>query len=367
MASITTNWITYQGTSARVKLTFDSTQNIPTNQSIVPYEAVAELSPTGYHRSGAYAVVEIGSSSERGSTKTIYNGTQMAKGSFTFNHNLDGSLSLTVKVTLNIQGDVVSAQTTYVLPTIPRGHTFVLDKTMLTSGQSVKLTATKNVSTYTSTIKYSNGITEGTLFDKSTANEWDISYATLSNGMASGLTRRILITCETYNGNELVQTSPLYIAVNTGNIVLSLYDDGSGDIGVTIGERATGGGFNVKGIEANFSEATKVVFKEETDAVIARTSGATIMNYEVHKVGNVVNAQMRFRTTSATNAGTDLFVGTINKWLPIVEPVGMTTYFGSSAIVCTIWKDGTVRCRVVGAQVYATAEVQCAISYITNE
>lgn len=181
---------------------------------------------------------------------------------FTVPHNNDGTGSVTIYTDADISGgnpDFKSKSATVTLTTIPRGHTFTLSETMISAGQSVTLTATKNVEAYRSTITYDNGVTQGEIGRNQSRTSWEISYDTLAAGLPTGVTRNAAIICNTvnYDTGAIVSTTTLYVAVNTGHIALSLYDDGNG-VGATVGERATAPGFWVKGIAADFTQATEV-------------------------------------------------------------------------------------------------------------
>lgn len=183
---------------------------------------------------------------------------------FTVPHNNDGTGSVTIYTDADISGgnpDFKSKSATVTLTTIPRGHTFTLSETMLTAGQSVTLTATKNVEAYRSTITWDNSVSQGTIATNDAGTSWGISYDTLAAGLPTGVTRNAAIICNTvnYDTGAIVSTTTLYVAVNTGHIAFSLYDDGNGnEVGATVGERATAPGFWVKGIPADFTQATEV-------------------------------------------------------------------------------------------------------------
>lgn len=187
---------------------------------------------------------------------------------FVVPHNNDGTGSVEVYVEADISGgspDFKSKTATITLTKIPRGHSFSLNSTMITKGQTITLTAVKNVEAYRSTITFDNGVVQGEIGRNQSRTSWEISYDTLSNSLATGITRNVAIICKTinYDTGQEIATTILYVAVNTGHIAFSLYDDGS-NVGATVGERATSDGFCVKGIKADFTQATEVDFTGTT-------------------------------------------------------------------------------------------------------
>lgn len=222
---------------------------------------------------------------------------------FTVPHNNDGTGSVTIYTDADISGgnpDFKSKSATVTLTTIPRGHTFTLNETMLTAGQSVTLTATKNVEAYRSTITWDNGVSQGTITTNDAGTSWGISYDTLAAGLPTGITKNVSIICQTINfetGNVVSETT-LYVAVNTGSIVLSLYDDGT-DAGVTIGERAVKGGMNVY-TDAEFGKEGKPVnvnylhsfsigrFEKIWSQSIPSSMAATTLNVDLSKYEAIV-------------------------------------------------------------------------------
>ena len=172
---------------------------------------------------------------------------------FTISHDNSGNASVDIK----LFGEFIEAKTeakTLVLTSIPRNNSFTISPLLLTSGQTATITADRHGTSYTSTITWSNGINSGTITSESTETSWQVSYETLSNGIPVGTSRAVTFTCTTYNGSTQVgDIVTLSLTINTGKIPVSMYDDGNGNVGVTIGERATEPGFNLK-VKANVSD-----------------------------------------------------------------------------------------------------------------
>ena len=172
---------------------------------------------------------------------------------FTISHDNSGNASVDIK----LFGEFIEAKTetkTLVLTSIPRNNSFTISPLLLTSGQTATITADRHGTSYTSTITWSNGINSGTITSESAETSWQVTYETLSNGIPVGTSRAITFTCKTYNGSTQVgDIVTLSLTINTGKIPVSMYDDGNGNVGVTIGERATEPGFNLK-VKANVSD-----------------------------------------------------------------------------------------------------------------
>ena len=165
---------------------------------------------------------------------------------FTISHDNSGNASVDIK----LFGEFIEAKTetkTLVLTSIPRNNSFTISPLLLTSGQTATIIADRHGTSYTSTITWSNGINSGTITSESTETSWQVPYETLSNGIPVGTSRAVTFTCTTYNGSTQVgDIVTLSLTINTGKIPVSMYDDGNGNVGVTIGERATEPGFNLK-------------------------------------------------------------------------------------------------------------------------
>ena len=172
---------------------------------------------------------------------------------FTISHDNSGNASVDIK----LFGEFIEAKTetkTLVLTSIPRNNSFTVSPLLLTSGQTATIIADRHGTSYTSTITWSNGINSGTITNESIETSWQVPYETLSNGIPVGTSRAVTFTCTTYNGSTQVgDIVTLSLTINTGKIPVSMYDDGNVNVGVTIGERATEPGFNLK-VKANVSD-----------------------------------------------------------------------------------------------------------------
>lgn len=201
-------------------------------------------------------------------TRTSYTGTSevtlISGSSFAIKHDDDGKKTIYYRVVITNNGNNYAPRSTshdwtLVLENIPRGNSFSLDKTMLSKGESVVLTIAKSIDTYSSTINWSRSDgASGQIMIKDASTSKTITYEELADGLPTGVSAIIILTCETWNGFEYIASTTLEIRLSSGYMALSLYDDNNGDVGTTIGERAIGGGFNVL-IDATFGSTSKKV------------------------------------------------------------------------------------------------------------
>lgn len=269
MATFYTTYNQEYAPGVRAAITYEIEQDVAANISIIKILAAAEFRSSGnYYRNGAKVSVAADGKTIESATKAIGIGSYAGYGldfkftpdSITIKHNDDGTKTgLTITATFDIQGTKNTGSVVIDLPPIPRGNKYSIDKTMLTPNTAATLTATKINEAYTSTIEWTNGVMSGQIAGKSAATQWELNYSTLSAGIPAGLTRVASIICTTYNGDTAVMVTILQIAINTGSIVLSLYDNGNGKRGATFNKRAEGPGFfmpmqnNVAIIESNHS------------------------------------------------------------------------------------------------------------------
>lgn len=237
----------YQATNDNTYLTlyYEETINKLSNTSAlkIKVEETGNFTRTNY---GTYVEITGQSRWTIISSKTSVKPNTSWEKVFTIPHDNSGNASVSIK----LFGEFIEAKSdtkTLVLTSIPRNNSFMLSPLLLTSGQTATITADRHGTNYTSTITWSNGINSGTIASESIETSWQVPYETLSNGIPMGTSRAITFTCTTYNGSTQVgDIVTLSLTINTGKIPVSMYDDGNGNVGVTIGERAIEPGFNLK-------------------------------------------------------------------------------------------------------------------------
>lgn len=181
----------------------------------------------------------------------VTTGTTLASGNTIVGHNADGSKSLTFTVKVNVGYSNentfnCTATNNVTLNTIPRAATITATPAVIESG-NLTITATPPNTTFSTTVSYTVNGSTTTLWTKQTGTKSQaVSYATLAGKIGSFTSGVVTVTCQTYNGNTLIGTTTTQATIQTGKIPMSWYDTRQGSVGVTVGEKATGPGFNVK-------------------------------------------------------------------------------------------------------------------------
>jgi|GEM_PF-2913455 hypothetical protein len=177
-------------------------------------------------------------------------------------HDSQGNLSIVVKGIWhgydnnNNYGPVSNTLLNEIqFPQILRASTINVSPTFLTSGNAT-IMVTKHDPAYTTTLKYRVNNVDYVIATKSSNTTFYLAYNTIKNIIGSYTSAVVKITAITYSGNTILGEDSKEIIIQTGSIPLSLYDDMQGNTGVTLGEEATGAGFNVK-MEAQFDKSVK--------------------------------------------------------------------------------------------------------------
>lgn len=246
-----TGWSTYDSARGRCSLYWDETTNQSTNVSVLNYSLIMDTEPTGYYRTLISGTLTIdGNTITLPSNKRFYNGNTITSGSLTIQHESNGEKTISVNIYVNIGGDIRTADATVTLTKINRGNEFTVNPSY-TIGANISIGVTKYISTYRSEIRYVLNDVNYILVAKESDSSLDTSFTLLYSDIASHMSEytsaTLTLLCYTYNDDltELINTKTFYITVSTGTIPISMYDDRAGNVGVTIGEQATGPGFKV--------------------------------------------------------------------------------------------------------------------------
>lgn len=247
--SISTNSVTAYGLTTYFELSWSETISVNNNTSTLAFTLTTRQSPSGsgYQRTinASGSTVVINGTSYAISATKAYDGLVIwSTSGIVIEHNNDGTKAINASVKVNVGGDYVSGSGTIQLATIQRSSVVSVSPSLLTSGNAT-VTITPYVSTYTHTVSYTVNDTTKTLGTKTTTKTFTISYDTLKSIIGEYRSADVSVKCVTYNGSIELGTSYASFTVQTGKIPFSLYDDKNGNIGVTIGEQATGAGFNV--------------------------------------------------------------------------------------------------------------------------
>lgn len=247
--SINTNSVTAYDVTTYFELSWSEQIELATNKSILTAAVTTHQNPAG---SGYQRTINA-----NGSVVTINGTTYSISGQKTYDgkviwnitgieieHNQDGTKTITASLKVNVGGDYVSGNGTIELTTILRNSAVEVSPALLTSGNET-VTIKPYVDTYTHTVTYKVNDTTVTLATKTTEKELLIAYDDLKAIVGDYRSADVVVTVTTFNGDDELGTNTASFLVQTGKIPFSLYDDKNGNVGVTIGEQATGPGFNV--------------------------------------------------------------------------------------------------------------------------
>ena len=92
-----------------------------------------------------------------------------------------------------------------------------------------------------------------------------------------------------------------------------------------------------------------------TSQVVATTTG-TRESASVIKYGKTIHFNLTFTNNSSMASGSNVFVGTINKYRPMITAIGVT-YYSSHALVMSINPNGNIIIRNTGS-----TAVKCELS-----
>lgn len=113
---------------------------------------------------------------------------------------------------------------------------------------------------------------------------------------------------------------------------------------------------NITGIP-EFSEGT---------GIISRSSGATLNSSAYYKYGKVVQLRVVITSSGTTNAGSDCFIGTLNNSsLYPTQNISGIGYNGSCGVIMNVQSNGSINCRVIGANLGSGKNIGISATYIT--
>ncbi|MDO4378808.1 MAG: hypothetical protein Q4C64_06755 [Erysipelotrichia bacterium] len=240
-----TDWSTFDTAKGRCSLYWTETTNQQENTSKLDYSLIMDTQPVTYYRTLKSGTLNIaGTEISLPTNKKYYNGNIISSGTITVNHEKNGEKTITTSLTVNIGGDIRTANAEVTLTKINRENDFAIDPTY-TIGANVTIDVTKHNENYRSEIYYViNGVTY-ILVAKESESSVDTSftlyYQDLKEKIGEYSTTVATIACMTYNedATELIGTKLFYVTVSTGVIPISAYDDRAGNVGVSFGCEAS--------------------------------------------------------------------------------------------------------------------------------
>lgn len=187
----------------------ETSQSIANNTTTISWTLKgAGTGESSWYKAGAFKVVIAGEtvySTGESDRITLYNGTTVASGTYTFTHNSDGTKTFTASAQGGIYTYAVNCtgSKTFTLDTIARKST--LSASNGTLGTAQTLTVTRQATSLTHTITYSCGDASGTICTKSsnTSISWTPPL-TLANQNTTGTSVSVKFTITTYTGSTSV-------------------------------------------------------------------------------------------------------------------------------------------------------------------
>lgn len=163
------------------------------------------------------------------------------------NHNADGSRSVGISATFNINATIsgtkystITASGTVTLDTIPRVSSFSLSASSVVLGNAITISIARQSTAFTHRIKYSWGQQSGTIATGvATSQAWTVPLS-LANYIPNGTSGTCFITVETMNGSSVIGsqtksftgTVPTSIVPSISSVTLS---DPSGAVPTSFG------------------------------------------------------------------------------------------------------------------------------------
>lgn len=136
---------------------------------------------------------------------------------------------------------------------------------------------------------------------------------------------------------------------------LTSYIDASGNRSWTISELAP------------FLEMLGLTTTVATTSISTTLSGASLVSHQIARNGKTRTLRLTVKKSSATPVGQNVYEGTIDTASdrPAVLVNGMG-YYASSGVILQVNTNGEIKCRVIGAQLAANAEVYISVTYLVQ-
>lgn len=203
-------------------------QSVASNTTTISWSLTGAGSASGYYKAGNFKVVINGStvySTSQNDRINLYNGTQVASGTFTIAHNSDGTKSFTASAQAGIYTYAVNCtgSGTFTLPTIARASTI-----NSVTGSRITDTFSVNTTKYSTTFTNTLRIAVGNTVYQSISNYVTGTSFTLSNALKTAIynatptskTVTLGFSLVTYNGSTVVGTSAttnVTVSINNSN------------------------------------------------------------------------------------------------------------------------------------------------------
>lgn len=303
-----------------------SSQNIANNSTTISWKlAGAGTASVGYYKAGNFKVVIDGKTVYSSTTRiNLYNGTVVKSGTYTLNHNTDGTRTFSASAQAGIYTTAVncSGSGTFALNSIPRASTInSVSGNKITDSFAVKYT--QYLSSYTNNLKIAvsgykpsqtiTGYQSGATFKLSDALKKDVYRASQSAQSAN-----IEFVLDTMNGSTKVGTSntiakSIAVTDSAPTIESVSYQDANNTTTAITGD-------NQK-IVRNYSRLSATI------TGIAANNGATLSKLNV-KIGDI----SKDVSLSGASASKTVSVGAVNLASDTVLTATVTDSRGNTAV-----------------------------------
>lgn len=146
------------------------------------------------------------------------NGTSVASGSKTLNHNSDRTRSFTVAIEAMLGGKAITASTTFTLNTVPGASAITMGASSVEINDPVSISFSGGASNFTHNLTYAVNGQTGTIVNNhgSTAYIWTVPL-NIANAINNATSATCTITCKSYQNGGLVGSKSATITLTVPN------------------------------------------------------------------------------------------------------------------------------------------------------
>lgn len=228
----TAKW-TGENTSGSLIFNWSASQDITGNKSIISWNIKGSVTYGWIMYSELSVKIDGTSVYYRDYTNhtNVYNGTQLASGTTTLNHNMDGTRSFTVEIGAGIYNYAINktGSGTFTLNTIPRASS-ISSASSVTIGNACSVAWTPAASSYTFKLKFSLGswsYTTGTISPARTSSYTYTGYTiplTVANQLPNATSGTMTVYLYTYSGSTQIgsTTSKTFTVIVPSSVKPSL-------------------------------------------------------------------------------------------------------------------------------------------------
>ena len=206
-----------------IKLSWTATQNISKNESTISWTLKgAGGDEYSWYMAGGFKVVINGVTLYSKDTDyriKLFNGTTVASGTTTIQHNSDGTKTFSASIQAGIYKYAVNCKgsDTFTLDTIPRASSITATSANVESNSTI--TINRASSDFTHTLTYTFGSLSGTIATKTTSTSVQFKLPTSFYAQigSTATSKTGTITCDTYNGDTKIGTDACEFTAKTSS------------------------------------------------------------------------------------------------------------------------------------------------------